>query len=399
MTEPGIKLPTGADELLKTLPLAEPDFEAQAKAIEARLTAEPIPSALSDDDLFRVPDLAAEAGEPPLPSQVRATAPKSHFAEMARKSVQKQDDGAALAKELLAATAQSRRPNAEMVERVRAAAKSAATSTPLPSSQPRTERNSGVVTRGEPTPSPNVEAVVAVAAKPANDNRGVIIGVAGVLVAAAACFALFIKTSEAPSPTAAAVVAERAAAATAPHAAAPQAPVAALPKREEGVVSPEELARADAKTAPEGSHASAASKSLGGGAKVPAAASASALAREDVKLDEDPPPPQPKAAEAPPEPALTPAAAEVQHTGNVPLTPSSGAVSTALSSVRGGAQACLAGQTQPVSAVVTFASDGHVLRVSAGGPAGPCIQAALAKARIAPFAKDSFSAPTTVRPP
>ena len=76
-----------------------------------------------------------------------------------------------------------------------------------------------------------------------------------------------------------------------------------------------------------------------------------------------------------------------------------GAVSTALNSVRGGAQACLAGQTDSVSAVVTFASDGHVLRVSASGSSAACIQAALSKARIAPFAKESFSATTTIRPP
>jgi hypothetical protein len=74
-------------------------------------------------------------------------------------------------------------------------------------------------------------------------------------------------------------------------------------------------------------------------------------------------------------------------------------VSTALSSVRGGAQACLAGQSEAVTAVVTFASDGHVQSVRASGPSGACIQAALSKAHIAPFAKDSFSATTTVRPP
>lgn len=401
MTEPGIKLPIGADELLKDLPLPEPDFEAQARAIEATLGVRPVPS-LSDDDLFRAPELAAEPGEPPLPSQVRAAAPKSNFAEMARKSVQKQEESAAaLAKELLAATAQSRRPNAEMVERVRAAGKAAATSTPLPASQPRAERNSGVVTRGEPAPIPQVGAV-APAAKPANDNRGTIVGVVGVLVAIAACAALYVKTRETPSPTAAAVAAEQAAAAATPHAVAPPAPVAAPPKADEDVVSPEALARADARPAAEAPHGASVSKALGAGApKTAAAASAHGATPEAVKLEEDTPPPQAvaKTAEAAPEPPLTPAAAEVQHTGSVPLTPSSGAVSTALSSVRGGAQACLAGQTEPVSAVVTFASDGHVLRVSASGPAASCIQAALSKARIAPFAKESFSAPTTVRPP
>jgi hypothetical protein len=399
MTEPGIKLPSGADELLKNLPLPEPDFEAQAKAIEITLGVRPVPS-LSDDDLFRAPDLAAEAGEPPLPSQVRASAPKSNFAEMARKSVQKQeDDSAALAKELLAATAQSRRPNAEMVERIRAAGKVAPTSTPLPSSQPRGERNSGVVSRTEATPTAKAEPAIARAsAKPANDNRGVIIGVAGVLVAIAACVALFVKTNDAPSPTAAAVAAEQAAAATTPHAVAPSAPATA--KHEDGVVSLEQLERTEAKATDDAPHGMTGSKSVAAGAKPAVAPSASvaAIKQEAVDLEEDPTPPQPVAKAPAEEPALTPAAAE-PRAGNAPLTPSSGAVSTALSSVRSGAQACLAGQTEPVSAVVTFASDGHVLRVSAGGPAGSCIQAALSKARIAPFSKDSFSAPTTIRPP
>jgi hypothetical protein len=96
------------------------------------------------------------------------------------------------------------------------------------------------------------------------------------------------------------------------------------------------------------------------------------------------------------EPKLLPA-----HGGdtNVPVTPSAGAVSAALGSVRGGAQACLAGQSAPVNAVVTFASNGSVTKVSASGPAATCIQAALAKARIQPFARETFSANTTVRPP
>jgi AcrR family transcriptional regulator len=47
----------------------------------------------------------------------------------------------------------------------------------------------------------------------------------------------------------------------------------------------------------------------------------------------------------------------------------------------------------------TFASAGHGLRVSASGPSAAGIQAALSKAHIAPFAKESFSATTTIRPP
>jgi hypothetical protein len=121
---------------------------------------------------------------------------------------------------------------------------------------------------------------------------------------------------------------------------------------------------------------------------------------EAFVLEDDPPPAQAAPVEhkpeATPEPPLKPAEG---NSGSVPLNPSAGAVSTALSSVRGGAQACLAGQTDPVNAVVTFASDGHVLRVSASGPSAACIQAALSKAHIAPFAKESFSATTTIRPP
>ena len=44
-------------------------------------------------------------------------------------------------------------------------------------------------------------------------------------------------------------------------------------------------------------------------------------------------------------------------------------------------------QTQPKSAPAP-----------AGKPAEDCIRAALLKARVAPFAQPSFSAPTTIRP-
>ncbi len=400
MTEPHIALPREAEELLRDFPMTEPDFEAQARAISARLQAPQAASAdqLSDDDLFKAPGLSAEATEPPLPSQVRA-APKSSLAELARRSLHKpEDDSAALAKELLAATAQSRRPNAELVERMRAASKSAPTSTPLPTSEPRGERNSGVVHRASAEPSV-VVAPAAAAQKPANDRRGLLIAVAGVALAAAAAFALFSGRAPESSTTSATLAAERAAAAEteAQAAKAPAAPavVAAMPDR---TASPDALPPVEA-SSPElvarGKQATA------GGSKPAASAAASAAppSREVVQLTDDPEPEalavKPKA-ELAPEPALRPAEG---NAGSVPLSPSAGAVSTALSSVRSGAQACLAGQTEAVTATVTFASDGHVLRVSAPGASGACIQAALSKARIAPFAKESFSATTTVRPP
>jgi hypothetical protein len=122
--------------------------------------------------------------------------------------------------------------------------------------------------------------------------------------------------------------------------------------------------------------------------------------QEKVELADDPTPPQAVAVEKKPEPAAEPQLRPAEgNSGSVPLNPSAGAVSTALGSVRSSAQACLAGQTEAVSASVTFASDGHVLSVRASGPAAACIQAALSKAHIAPFAKESFTASTTVRPP
>jgi len=396
MSEPTLKLPRNAEELLREFPATEPDFEAQARAIEARLKSGSRGPA--ETDWLKAPDLAAEPGEPGLPSSVRATAPKISFAEMARKSLQKKDDSVELAKELLAATAQHRRPNAEMVERVRAAGRTPATTTPLPGNERGADeqRNSGVVPRSAasvtPSPAPG-------------SSRGTVIGIVGGLFALAACVALYVRSNGEDSRTSAALAAQKAANAPAAVATAakPQAAAPAAPASD--VLSPEALAAAPLRAA---GHDEAKAVALKGGA-APAAATpgpkpavaASASARQDaVVLEDDPAPAQaPREehkAEPPPEPALKPAEG---NTGSVPLNPSAGALSTALGSVRSGAQACLAGQTAPVTAVVTFGSDGHVLRVTASGPSAPCIQAALSKAHIAPFAKESYSATTTIRPP
>jgi len=401
MSEPTLKLQRNAEELLREFPLTEPDFEAQARAIEARLNGSP--GGLFFDDLLRVPELPAEPGELAAPpSSVRTTsAPKSNFAEMARKSMQPRDDAKELAKELLAATAASRRPNAEMVERVRAAGRAPATSTPLPTPTAEApideaQRASGVVARAATTVRP--------AAPAPSNNRGVIIGAAGGLLALAACVALFLRAGGEDERTSAALAAQKAA--DAPVAAAKADVVAPATRANDGVLSPEELKAAPAAAAHEQAATSlpkagmAAAPLAAPGAKPAAAPATSAVAKQEVVLEDDPEPtqaaPAEPTAEPTPEPPLKPAEG---NSGSVPLNPSAGAVGTALSSVRGGAQACLAGQTDPVIAVVTFASDGRVLRVNASGPAAACIQAALSKAHIAPFAKESFSATTTIRPP
>lgn len=395
MTDPTPKLPAGADALLQSFPAHEPDFEALAASITARLAT--ARGAAGTEDLLRAPELAREPGEPPAPSHARVTPPKSSFAEMARRSLQKKDDAAELAKELLVATAQSRRPSAELVERVRAAGRAAtnAGNAPLPSSArwdaEEAPRASGVVARVEP-------------AKPAPGKRGALIGVAAGALALAAGMALLLQRGSAEDPTSAALAAERAARAAEAAAPAPPPPAAALPQRQqEGVLSPEALAAApEAAPVAAGKVVSklAAATSPGVAAAKPAVAVSAAPVV--VELKEDPAPAAvaeqraPQTEPLPPEPKLRPAEGA---SGSVPLTPSAGAVGTALSAVRGDAQACLAGQSAPVTASVTFAADGHVLRVSAPGPSASCIQAALSKARITPFARESFTASTTIRPP
>ena len=101
-------------------------------AIEARLAENR--SGVRADVLLHAPELAAEAGEPALPATARtATAPQGGLAELTRRTVQKRadDDSAALAKELLAATSHARRPDADMGRRV-ARPERPRDSTPLP---------------------------------------------------------------------------------------------------------------------------------------------------------------------------------------------------------------------------------------------------------------------------
>jgi hypothetical protein len=388
MTGTGLKLPRGADELLREFPLKEPDFEAQAQAIEARLQA---PLAAPLGDLLAVPDLSAEPGEP-----VRAAASATgSLTELARRSLhQPTDDSTALVKELLAVTSQARRPDAEMVARVRAAGKTGG-ATPLPSGAtplPLGERPSGVVARvgvaaAAPPPEP----------RPA--KRGLMWGgLAGALALAAAAV-LFFRPAAHEAPSSAARL-EPAVATVAPQPPEPaRAPAVVTKAQNDGVLSPEALAMA-----PEPK-----SHEVGGNGAKPAAPLAAASPAKARPMSGGVPAPEPAHADAEPksasaatpvEPPLEPAMKPAQgSTDSLPLSPSGGAVSTALGAVRSQAQACLAGQNGAVTAVVTFSSDGHVTGVSAGGPSGACIQAALSKARLSPFARDQFRATTTIRPP
>jgi hypothetical protein len=89
--------------------------------------------------------------------------------------------------------------------------------------------------------------------------------------------------------------------------------------------------------------------------------------------------------------------------GNIPMKPSQGAVSGALSAALPGARQCL-GPDDPISqASVTFQSNGSVVSVTvtggaAGKPQEACIKQALMRAKIAPFAQPTFIGYVTIRP-
>jgi hypothetical protein len=83
--------------------------------------------------------------------------------------------------------------------------------------------------------------------------------------------------------------------------------------------------------------------------------------------------------------------------------PSNAAVLGALGAVRGAVKACIADTDKPTRISVTFQSNGSVKSVvvsggAAGKPAEACVQAAVKKARVAPFAMDTFSTSFSVSP-
>jgi hypothetical protein len=206
MSEPTAKLRRRADALLRDFPMSEPDFEAQARSIEARVAMEVVSS--HHEDMLAVPALPAAPGEPATASSVRASpAPKSSFAEMARRSLHRPDsDSAELTKELLAATAQSRRPTPEMVARVRAAGRAAAVVTPLPASA-----ESSLLRSDPPEEAPRTSRVVQRLPQ-GRSPRTLWLAVIGGALALAAGVALFVSSSASNAPGASALLeAERAA--------------------------------------------------------------------------------------------------------------------------------------------------------------------------------------------
>jgi hypothetical protein len=82
------------------------------------------------------------------------------------------------------------------------------------------------------------------------------------------------------------------------------------------------------------------------------------------------------------------------------LRPSPGAVVGAIGSVLPAARACLGPDAAVRNGSLVFRSEGTVARVDLNGakPEDACVRAALARARVEPFADDTFTTRVTVRP-
>ena len=396
---------------LSSFPFPERDWEKDAQAVEARLSKAALGS--TDAALLGAP-FASEPGEPNAPLSATAT-PLAHsgvrtqsLADIARRSVEnKQAAEREMARESLALA--SKRPSALEVQALRevmnsklpASPPSAAVVSAAPVAAPPTSLGTaGVATAQTAATVPQARANAAASPWPK-------LGVAAAAVALAAG-ALFWLRQPAPIPLeSSARVTGGPSTNVDPAKAAhdlPSAPIATAAAAPTGV-SPEMLPESAPKPAAEVAH----DKSAAAHAPAPSA-SATGPKADKIELEDEPEKPvasatptaveQPVAKALPPDPALRPA----DSTGGaVPAKPSSGAVQAALGAVMSGARHCVAGDEAPSSALVVFASDGHVQSVAVSGPAagkpsGGCIEAQLSRARVQPFAASSFSVSATVRP-
>jgi hypothetical protein len=355
-----------------------------------------------DDGWSSKPEAASAAAEEPVeieatsePTAARAPeAPREtvSLADLARASIARRgsSEAANIAKESLAMASQSRARGGEVAQRVQAASSVA----PPPRSV------------APPPPSARRSTAPPANAQGGDVMRGPWIGVAIAGVGLAAAFALVLsgRNNQAPvavietaqhkvtEPTTPAPIA-KVEAPPAVEAEALPAPRAALDATALPSVPHEAAPRAEAKPAPAGAKAAS---------PTPTPAPGKVVA-EKIVLEEEGKA-APKAAPSAPRPAdakLRPA--ELSNDG-VTERPSAGAAQAAVGSVLGAARACVAGHPQPSSAQLVFSSDGQVQSVAvagpaAGTPAAGCIESALKKARVQPFAASSFSLGVTIRPP
>jgi hypothetical protein len=375
MTSEAPRLPKRAEALLADAPLPELDWEAQARAIDAKLANVTIGS--TDAKLLQTPELGAEPSEPTSPPKASVSpdllrpvtnppAPPSSTAlsDLARSVAQRsaREESSALIKQSLSVAAAAR---AQIPPIARAHA-----------------------TNAPPVQTPT-EAVPRAVEAPRSMLSAFLAG-AGVAIAAAAAVA-FVMRAPAPAPVAVATVVNRPAEvvpAPGPTQKSVEAPVVATTPEETPAPT---LPRAEGTSNRSPVAVTSAPPSKRAEAPAPAAprtpsASKPGPAAERVVLEESSPP------ASAPESALRPASGS---SNTMPARPSGGAVQAALGSVLGAARACVAGASGASSATITFASSGKVTQVNvtgpaAGTPAGRCIQSALSRAHVAPFTQPTY---------
>ena len=156
--------------------------------------------------------------------------------------------------------------------------------------------------------------------------------------------------------------------------------------------------------AAEHERATASNTPTGGGDARPVGTASGAARAEKVVLDDEQKAKGQSAQASRPSSSAGMRPAEFNANGGVADRPSTGAAQAAVGAVLGAARSCIAGQPQASSATIHFGSGGEVTGVSVNGPAqgtpaAPCIQSALQKARVQPFAAPTFSLAVTIRPP
>ncbi|HEX6275753.1 MAG TPA: hypothetical protein VFZ53_22080 [Polyangiaceae bacterium] len=344
-------------------------------------------------------DSAPVAAVDPTPSRREPVS----LAELARASVARRGtrEKASIAMESLAVAQQSRAQGEQIAQRVQAAASHAdgapGSVPPPPITERRPRRARSELMRG-PWP-------------------GVVIGGLGL----AAAFALHLsRPTPAPVTIVQHVPQTPAVAADAPRepvpapAPKPQA-TDALEQAREAAIDPTSLPalprgaapRAEGKSAEPapGAVAKAPVPPPAPAAVVPGARASGQVAAENIVLEEDP---KAVAKATPSAPVARPADTKLRpaELSSAAMTerPSAGAAQAAVGAVLGAARSCVAGHSQPSTAQLVFGSDGQVSSVTvagaaAGTPAAACIESALKKARVQPFAASSFSLAVTVRPP
>ncbi|MFZ5894423.1 MAG: hypothetical protein ACOY0T_25400 [Myxococcota bacterium] len=430
MSDEPVRLPARFEALLQAAPLPERDdwdalatqTDQRVRETEAKSTAPlwlmaPLPdephepggqarvaeSQSSSDAVASQSASSAPLSSRPTASSATPSPPSStSLADLARAVAQKgtRPESTRIAKESLSVVAAARAQNDALAERVRSA---------RPTPPPR--RGEPRASASVPPPAPStVQARAAQSSPPSRrSDLGPWIAIGGLGFALAAALLVIargrepaqivVASPQAPTPAALAAPSpkpESPAIVQAPPPTEPTEPAVAAVPASALPISPKAVASASPRASAE--QLALAPRAASGAGE----AAAARPAPEAIQLEETPSKSKPlEATAAAPTPSgMRPAAGSTS--GGLPSRPSTGAVQAAVGSVMGAARACVAGGVAS-PAQITFGSDGTVSSVSvsgpaAGTPAASCIEAALKRARVAPFTNPTFSLGVWVRP-